>query len=598
MIRPQMVRTFVLFLTVAGCAQAPDDSCEECTALTGGQIFDGTRGGMGTVIVEGRQIVKIVWGEAHVRTGRVLDVRGQTVLPGLADLHVHLPAAPGPYGFYPDSNLVLDHLQPMARSGVTSFLDLGSSQSLIFTVRDQLAKEAIPQAPHMLAAGPLLTPTGGHPCYAGEPPGDACLFVDEPAQVAAAMTQLLAGKPDVVKVVLEAGTPSRPLPRLRNDVLAEVVKQAAGLPVFAHVARRQDVLDGLDAGVRVFAHVPMDDLFTDEDCRRLKDAGATLIPTLAVADALDRVSSGHFDELGDPTLADDVDPQILRALGDPKALGRMTTPEYQAFAHSLFENGMANLTMCARAGVTVAAGTDAGNPGTFHGRSLARELALYVEAGLTPTAALVAATSAAGKLLHQPIGVLAVGAPSDLLVVDGDPLSDISAVGRVSRVLIRGIELDRDQLAHGRTRWAIQQDAAAGSVCVAPGECASGLACSIDGRCAAACQLPEDCAAGQTCFPSLEGDGACHAGDGCDLFLQDCVNGAACIFWGNSATGCWFAGSGTDGAPCSNSVGCARGFQCDYLAGKCRKLCDPAAPSCANCVDQSAQAGLAIGWCQ
>jgi imidazolonepropionase-like amidohydrolase len=607
----KMVRTFVLFLTVAGCqALPPDDSCETCTALTGGAIFDGEASRAGTVILQGRQIVKIVWGEAHVRSGTIVRIAGQTILPGLYDLHVHLPAAPGPYGYFPEENLVAEQLKPLLRSGVTTFLDLGSSQSMIFALRDRIAlREALPRAPTMLAAGPLLTATGGHPCYAGDPPGDACRLLDSPSDVTTAMAELLRAKPDVIKVVLESGSQGRPLPRMSKETLAEVVKQSGGVPVFAHVSHRNDVIDALDVGVRVFAHIPMEDRFTDGDCARLAAEHATLIPTVAVADALHRIAAGTLDELNDPTLAEDVALDVVRALANPQLVARMRTPEYQAFAKNLFDNAMANLKSCVAAGVQIAAGTDAGNPGTFHGRAVARELELYVEAGLTPAAALRAATEDAASILKPQIpldtgalgGRVELGALADLLIVDGDPAKDITAVRHVARVYKSGLEIDRGELARGGTRWSTQKDAAAGSVCFTPDECASGLSCSIDGLCAKSCGFPEECPVGDTCFPALAGStGACHAGDGCDLHAQDCPNGAACIWWGNGATGCWFAGSGTAGAGCGDATGCAPGFQCDYFKGKCVELCDPAAPTCTNgqmCIDRSAEAGLTIGEC-
>jgi imidazolonepropionase-like amidohydrolase len=590
-----MTRIFVLFLTVAaGCQSPPDDSCAKCVAFTGGLVFDGATAKKRTVIVEGQSIVKILDGEAHLRSGTIVRTEGQTLLPGLFDLHVHTPAPPGPYGFFPEHDGLLDHVKPMLRNGVTHFLDLGSSQSLIFGLRQRIADGKL-LGPSMLAAGPLLTPTGGHPCYAGEPPGDACLFVDTPADVPGALAKLMPGNPDVIKVVLEAGTALRPLPRMTNDTLAEVIRRAQGKPVFAHISRRQDLLDGLDAGIRVFAHIPMDDLLSDDDCGRLKLADATIIPTLAVADALARLSAGTLDELNDPTLAEDVSPEIIAALGDPTKLGILRTASYRSFAQSLRDNAIANVRRCAAAGVRIAAGTDAGNPATFHGRSMARELALYVEAGISARDALVAATANAADLMGVDGGRIAVGAPADLLLVEGNPLEDIRAIAHISRVYKNGEAVDRAALAQGGG-GSLERTVVSGGdgdLCLAADECN----CAVDGVCGGACSTPSDCPRGNLCYPSLSGGGACHAGDGCDPIAQNCSNGAACVFWGNGATSCWIAGSGTLGSACDGAaLNCARGFQCDWNSGRCVRLCDPKNSDC-NCVDRSAEAGIPVGEC-
>src|SRR5581483_3154853 len=106
-------------------------------------------------------------------------------------------APSGPYGFYAQTDQVPPHLKAMLRNGVTSFLDLGSSARLIFEYRARL-RDGRYDGPNMFAAGPLLTPTGGHPCYRGEPAGDSCEFIDKPADLTNALAHLLPQQPDVI----------------------------------------------------------------------------------------------------------------------------------------------------------------------------------------------------------------------------------------------------------------------------------------------------------------------------------------------------------------------------------------------------------------
>ncbi|WP_437285401.1 amidohydrolase family protein [Sorangium sp. So ce406] len=579
--------------------------------LRGGAVFDGARAGRATVVIEGDRVKRVVFDERDVEVvgGEVVDVSGKTMLPGLIDLHVHSLSAAGPYAYH-DSDLHLeDHTKAMLRSGVTSYLDLGSPQRVIFEQRAR-ARAGEVLAPQLFAAGPLLTATGGHPCYHGSPPGDFCLFIDSPADVAGAFEALLPGAPDFIKIVLESGG-SRPLPRLSPDAVASIAQAAgaAGVRVIAHVAEAEDIEVALDAGVTLFAHLPDQDLISPELASRMAAAGAVVVPTLSVMDGLYRVAHGAVDGLDDPALRDDVPADVIAALRDPSLLAEMTTARYREIVKGLRDRAIANLATLHQAGVTVATGTDAGNPAVFHGLALPREVALLVEAGMPPIDALVAATRAAADVLGRPdLGRIEEGALADVLVVDGDPLADVRALERVSRVYRSGVLLDRDALALPRGVSLARQPrtgAGPGETCLAAPECGDALSCSPDQRCAATCDGPSACGPGSACLydGGSPTGGSCAAGDGCDLFAQDCENGAACVFLGNGATSCWYAGAGSGGQPCDALFSCAPGSVCDERSGTCKDLCDPrgdrahACPGGKKCVDRSSIAGLPVGLC-
>jgi imidazolonepropionase-like amidohydrolase len=560
-------------------------------------------------VLRGGAIEAVIFGPVEVTAGEIVDTTGKTVMPGLIDLHVHLRGSAGPYGFFPEEDHAEDHFKAMLRSGVTSLLDLGTSQGFIFEYRDRIRAGAL-LAPNLFASGPLLTATGGHPCYSGSPPGDFCLFTDTPADAAAAVDALAPHGPDLIKLVIESGI-SQPLPQVPDDTVAAVVAAAgaAGIDVIAHVGEAEDLEIGLAAGVRRFAHLPADDALPPALAAALADAGAVVVPTLAVYDALYRVAHGHLTELEDPALPDDVPAEVVAALQDPALLERMTSPEYQALTDALRRNALDNLRVCLEAGVTIAAGTDAGNPGTFHGLALARELSLYVEAGMSPEGALTAGTSRAADLLGRAdLGRLAPGAIADVLVVDGDATADIAAVARVSRVYKAGQLLDRPALSvAGDASLAITPvaDLGEGATCLGGNECAPGLYCSFLATCDPECTSGAQCGIGNVCFPqgSSAFEGFCLDGDGCDPVAQDCANGEACIWLGNGATLCWYAGVPGPGEPCSDVGTCAQGSQCDFATLVCVQNCDPAdpggggCPAGQTCADRSAEAGLPVGAC-
>jgi len=401
----------------------PSIGCAGCTVLTGGTVFDGTRGGIGTVVIEGTRVRRVVFGEAHAIAGEVVDVTGQTVLPGLIDLHVHSTSSAGLWGSAFEQS-VDDVLRAMLRAGVTTYLDLGSPARTIFDYRTRIGEGAL-LAPRLFASGPLLTATGGHPCY------------DDPP------------RPDFLKVVVEAGV-SRPIPELSGPSLAaiEARAEAAGVRAIAHVSSTVEVEAALAGGVRLFAHLPFLDRISPDLAARMAAEGVVVVPTAAVVDSDYRLSHGTVVELDDPALGDDVPAEVVAELRSPAAVRSLTGARRRALTETWRETLQANVALCHQAGVRLAAGTDSGNPGVFHGLAMARELSLYVEAGMTPLEALTAGTRAPADLLRRSdLGRLEAGATADVLVVEGDALADIGALARVARVYLDGGLVDREALA-------------------------------------------------------------------------------------------------------------------------------------------------------
>jgi imidazolonepropionase-like amidohydrolase len=452
---PCAIALGLLFLSAlsAGCHSAESASaehalhgCSDCTVLTGGTVFDGTRAGRGVVVLKGDRVQEVVFGDVDAVKGHRIDVSGKTVLPGLLDLHVHSMSPPGPYDYYDDSPHIEEYMKSMLRWGVTTYLALGSSTQFIFDYRAKTRAGAF-LSPQLFAAGPLFTPTGGHPCY-DSPPGDFCIFTDSPSDVAKHFPALVAKQPDLIKIVLEKGS-FTPLPELSAGSVAAIAEAAtaADLRVIAHVSTGADIETAIASGVKLFAHIPFEERITPELAQKMAAAKVVVVPTLSFVDGLYRISHGTLTELDDPALGDDVQAGVIDALRDPERVGYMQTEKYKARTQGWMDNARANLMMCHDAGVTIASGTDAGNPGVFHGLAVAREIALYVESGMQPLAALVAGTRAAADMLKKPeLGRLAPGALADVLVVEGDAIADVHALRNVARVFKSGVEIDRAAL--------------------------------------------------------------------------------------------------------------------------------------------------------
>ncbi len=603
-----------LCAALAGCGSTDAEhsepvGCADCTVLTEANVFDGTNAGTGTVVLRGGHVVALHRGPVEIVDGDVVRLKGHTILPGLIDLHVHIRASAGPPAMAVLEDEVHAHFKALLRSGVTTVLDLGTERHVVFAYRQRI-HDGVLLGPSLLAAGPGLTPTGGHPCTFARPVFDLCAFVDDPVDAHEVVIDLARDRPDVVKAVIESGTANRPLPELSSRALETLraTADAAGIPVVAHVAEAADVHKALDAGVRFFAHLPVRDRIDDALADRLAAAGAVVIPTAAVEDARYRAAWGKLDEVVGDDAAKNVPEAVLSAWRDPAMVASLMEPDVQEEAKRRRDNVLENLRMSHRAGVTIVAGTDAGNPATFHGVSLPREVGLYVEAGLSPLEALRTATSGAADALRlSDRGRIAAGTRADLVVVRGNPLETIDALANVVMVVRLGERFDPGTLAVDGA-FALErtkvEGLTEGDTCLGEGECETGSFCTWLAWCRRDCNESE-CAGGQACFDwdARSDRPYCEPGDGCDPIAQDCANGIACVWLGAGVTRCWYPGKAVAGEACTSWGACAPGHQCDRAKGTCVRLCDPSSATAGcepgeACVDRSAEAGVRVGECR
>jgi imidazolonepropionase-like amidohydrolase len=370
------------------------------------------------VFVEDGRITDVTTGPEPPPDGwPMADFPNATLLPGLIDMHVHLCGDGGPNalerlpGFADDqlAAVIDDGLRRHLAAGVTTVRDLGDRRWAVLERRDA----ATPGLPTILASGPPITSVRGH-----------CWYMDGEAagaeQLRAAVRERAERGIDVVKVMANGGvsTPGTDVLacQFTLDELRVVVDEAhaAGLPVTAHAHALVAVEQALAAGIDGIEH---------GGC--LTESGPR--PTPAVVEALARQRVAVCPTLGQiPGLTP---PPHLVALLARAGL----TPE-QAPARTRV------IAALHRHGVTLVSGTDAGvAPPKPHG-ILPRAVAALLDSGVPVTEALASATGvAAGHCgLADRKGRLRPGLDADLLVVDGDPLTDIAALERVIAVMIGG----------------------------------------------------------------------------------------------------------------------------------------------------------------
>jgi imidazolonepropionase-like amidohydrolase len=221
----------------------------------------------------------------------------------------------------------------------------------------------------------------------------------------------------------------------------------AGLPLIVHATGLSEAKVALRAGAKLLVHSVNEQPVDEEFLSLAKKSGAIYCPTLTVFVGYYRLVQAVLSKKDLPAVDDPngcVDGATLAKLGETSRLGapERLGPFIESHAKQvpdLDRVGRANLKRVADAGVTIAMGTDAGNPLTLHGPSVYAEMEAMQAAGLTPMQVLVASTrgGAAAMGLDGEIGTVEKGKSADLLVVAGDPTKDVANLRKV-RYVVRG----------------------------------------------------------------------------------------------------------------------------------------------------------------
>lgn len=408
---------------------------QDAVAVVGARIVDG-RGGPpienGVIVVSGGTIAAVgPSGSVRVPDGaEVIDAGGRTLLPGLADMHVHL--AGGWDGETADLLGYQRYLDALLYAGVTTAMDTGGVLLMLQQIRQEIDAGRI-EGPRLRFVGPVLD--GPDPVW---PP--ISYRLTSTAQAEKTAEQLAAGGVSALKAY---GS-------LPDTVIAALVTAGArqGVPVLADVGIRNGSLEVARTGLRAFAHtafVPLDAAAADS----LAALGVGTITTLAVIESFAGRRLKDLSFLNDPLLSRTMPPWFRESL---VAFAGREMDDRSAQGEQRMTAGlavmMANVRALHDAGVLLVAGTDAPYPGVYYGEGLHRELELLVEAGLTPLEAISAATRNAAVLLGEEDawGTLQPGLAADLVLVDGRPDRDIGDTRRIRWVMQGGRRVDRSAL--------------------------------------------------------------------------------------------------------------------------------------------------------
>jgi len=411
------------------------DAQEKPIVIVHGRMIDGLGGPPvedAALILQGNKI-------AYAGTARdakapsnaqVIDAKGKTVMPGLADMHVHLTG--GWDGIGTDLLGYQRYLNAMLYSGITTVMDTGNYQPWVLQLRQEAASG------HLLS--PRIYCTGAMVDAADPAWPDLAYALTSRTQIPELVERDKRNGVDLIKGYANLSD------RMLRRLVQEAHKQK--LRVVIDQWERNGSPDLVQTGIDGFAHAPTRKMSAD-DIQTIKDHGLFVITTLVVEEYSGRRRLADLKFLEEPLIAETTPPWFLADLR-AEATRNLSDAEKNEVRQSAtgFDEMVRNVKKLTDAGVLVAAGTDAPYPGLFQGEAMHHELELLVSAGMTPLEAIRSATSNAARIMHaeEEWGSLQAGRAANVVIVAGNPAERISDTRKVETVILKGRILDRASL--------------------------------------------------------------------------------------------------------------------------------------------------------
>jgi imidazolonepropionase-like amidohydrolase len=349
----------------------------------------------------------------------IVDLGNKVIIPGLISGHVHISDVNGMRAReYTDAN-TLRQLNLFARYGFTSVLSLGGEKEPAFRMRDEQEVASLNRA-RIYVSGDVITAT-------------------TPEEARAEVTRIAQLRPDWIKFRVDdnLGSGKKMAPEVYKALIEEA--HAKGLRVAAHIFYLEDAKAVLQAGADLIAHSVRDREIDQEFIDLMKERNTPYCPTLTreISTFIYESKPPFFD---DPFFQREADQEVVAHLTDSKTQAQYRTSRTAAGYKAGLEVARKNLKKAADAGLLILMGTDSGPfPERFEGYFEHLEMEMMVEAGMSPKAVLISATSDAARVIrNEDIGTLKRRAWADFVVLDRDPLEDIRNTRSISEVRIAG----------------------------------------------------------------------------------------------------------------------------------------------------------------
>ena len=427
-------------------AQAPATLYEGARLIVG----DGSPAiEQGAILVERGVIAQVGRRDAvEIPAGvRRVDLSGKTVMPALIATHVHPGFQRGTT--YAKENYardtVINDLDRALYFGVAVVQSQGiEAGDLLYDLRAGQQQGKLNTARLMVAGRGIGAPNAGPggAAYAG-----IAYEVTTQDESRRAVLELVARKVDMIKIWVDdrnGRAPKLPAP-LYRVIIGEA--HVRGLRVVAHVFYHDDAVELVDAGVDGFAHLVRDQVMDDALIATMVRRGVFAMGNLSFPRRSTYASVPPWMASGDPLMqlmTQSVSAPVLARMRGYFAKRDAKSVEAARERYRILEQSIAKLS---QAGAKLILGADTGLEDHLFGVAEQLELEAMVDAGMTPAQGIVAATSRAAEFLRlTTTGALRSGLDADFLVLDANPLDDITHTRRIARIVIDGIEIDRAAL--------------------------------------------------------------------------------------------------------------------------------------------------------
>ena len=407
-------------------------------ALVGGMLLDGYETPPihhAAVVIEGNRITAAgPASEIEIPAdARVIDTSGRTMLPGLIDLHVHLMILG--HGEYSEWWPILEErkeemmaisAKQLLMAGVTTAVDLGAPLEIL-NVRDRINDGQIP-GPRMLVSGPWITRAGR------QYPSSFQRRISSPEEAAEATRDLIEAGVDLIKTW--AGM-------TEEDIRAVVdVAHRHDIQVHSHLYSPAALWAAIRAGTDVIQHAGSggNPPYSEDLLMEIAHRGIPVVQTIAHRIWIYPATLEFPERLKDPRLKEDFPRDLYEEI--QRSFEDFHRNSYFRTTPRQIRNSKIAARQFIEARVRMAMGTDSGSPMNFHTEAAWREISALVDSGMTPLEAISAATKTGAEVVGRgrDLGTIEPGKLADIIVVNGNPLFDINALGYVEHVIKGGVQ--------------------------------------------------------------------------------------------------------------------------------------------------------------
>jgi len=425
----------------------PSPTAAQSLAIRNVTLIDGTGAAAQsnmTVVVDDGRIVTV--GDSDTATPpntELIDGAGKYLIPGLMDVHIHVPGSPirnsDGEAIRPENRaLSTTALHSFLYSGVTTIYDAGNQAEYIMGLRaDERSGDLL--SPRIFATGSTVTFPGSWGA------GANATLIDEWPADKTGLDINFARDPDLQKITYENfGTGANPwVPTFSDDLITEIIQYAKskGVRTTIHISDEAHARVAIAAGIDTLAHPVVVGRMSDSFMPLIAESGVIVVSSLAVFDNIARI-------VDDPSFLEE--PMFRAVYTDEqiedqsvRARPRYASIGWGSWFKTTLKYSLENVKRLHDAGVIIALGTDRAVGPLTH-----RELELVVESGISPLDAITIGTLNAAKYLgrEDELGTIEPGKLADMVLLNANPTEDIRNTQKISAVFKGGVEIDRDTL--------------------------------------------------------------------------------------------------------------------------------------------------------